>query len=205
MLFAEYKRKIFWSVLLNVFFIYSYKYTETHLFFPVTALTPGLIDQILIFNHNWTIIYLSLFIFLGFGSFSLSTLKDFNHYLYLFAGVYSTALFIFFFFPTQISRPNSEVNNFLYNELIKNDLPYNAFPSLHASFCIITCFVFFRNSKSLYFKNIYRTFIVIWAALILFSILKIKQHYLIDIVGGIVNAIIWIWIIYFCFRKENRV
>lgn len=203
LLLIEYKRKIIWSILLYFSFLFTYKFTQTYFFFPVTALTPSAIDLFLKFDPRWTPMYLSLFIYLGFGTLSLPSRHDFFRFLFLFAGIFLTAISIFLFCPTFIERPAFPQNNFLYNILLKEDLPYNAFPSLHASFCIITCFLFFQHSKALRYKNFYRVCLILWGLLILFSILKIKQHLFIDLIGGIINAVFWIWLIYFVVAKNK--
>lgn len=122
-------------------------------------------------------IYLSLFVFISLGSLSIGCLDDLYRYLFLFAGVYITAISFFFFYPTYIQRPQTNETSFWYGLLISKDLPINNFPSLHASFCITTTFTLFKNINSFFYKNIYRSLICFWSGLILLSILKLKRHY----------------------------
>lgn len=96
----EYKRKIIWSILLYLLFIYTYRYTQTHINFSITTLVPSKIDLFISFDQKWTKIYLSLFVFISLGSLSISCLEDLYRYLFLFAGVYITA--ISFFSSTQL-------------------------------------------------------------------------------------------------------
>lgn len=64
------------------------------------------------------------------------------------------------------------------------DPPGNSFPSLHVamSFFLTGCYTFFATSRTK------RILFWIWSILISFSVLTTKQHYIIDIFGGVILA-----------------
>lgn len=193
--FAQIKRKVIWTILLYLLFIYLYGFTQYHIHFPVIALSQSKLDLLIGFDQRWAVVYLTLFIMIGFGSLTLSNAKDFFNFILLYCCIFFTAIAIFYFFPTSVERPEINKKNFLYNLILEFDLSTNCFPSLHASFCIISMHTFYKNTKELMYRNFYCLLMLLWVLLIFFAILKIKQHYLIDLLGGILNSILWIWLI----------
>ncbi len=106
---------------------------------------------------------------------------------------------IFAFFPLRMLRPEIVPATFLDQGVLllyRLDFPYNTFPSLHASLTFLAGLLIRRRHKT---KG---TIILLLAGLISLSTLFIKQHYIMDVVGGIVLA----GLVYFCFllfRLEN--
>ncbi len=107
--------------------------------------------------------------------------------------VFATALFICFLisdiiyiiFPTYVIRPVVQGNNLassLLNQVYAADKPYNAFPSSH-TFTSVLIFLAWMEWKP--------RLAWLWGFVcltILISILFVHQHYLADLVGGIVLA-----------------
>lgn len=95
---------------------------------------------------------------------------------------------IFIFFPTTNIRPEIAGNSLsalLMNRLYEMDQPTNLFPSIH---CLVSwfCFITIRGEKKI--PKWYRIFSCIFALLVCASTQFTKQHYLIDIAGGILLA-----------------
>lgn len=95
------------------------------------------------------------------------------------------SLIIFQLFQTRTDRPDLHpvtIFDKLVYYLYSLDDPTNGFPSLHASLTTIsTCFVYEQN------KNLFK-FVLPIAILIIVSTLLIKQHYIIDVLGGMLLA-----------------
>ncbi len=64
------------------------------------------------------------------------------------------------------------------------DSPTNAFPSLHVG--LMTCALYFLDKK--------RIFVFIWGLLIILAVLFIKQHFILDLLGGLLYALVSILI-----------
>lgn len=100
--------------------------------------------------------------------------------------------FIFVIFPTTINRQvefnNRSIFDFIVQFIYKNDTPaLNCFPSIHALNSILWIKYIGLN------KNIKKTIKIIINIIsigVLFSILFIKQHAFVDIIGSILVAII---------------
>jgi membrane-associated phospholipid phosphatase len=95
---------------------------------------------------------------------------------------------IFFFFPTVVERPplpaGDSLADRLYRWLIGVDSPANCFPSGHITAPAIGCWLLARQ-RLRWWPGI----VVIYAVLAV-SVLTTKQHYVIDIAGGLVTAAI---------------
>jgi len=106
----------------------------------------------------------------------------------------------FLIIPTTYPRPNfpldiSAINYYLYKFLIAADLPQNCFPSQHVSMCIfLSIFIYLINKKI-------GAIFLLWSLLIIMSTLTLKQHYILDVLGGLIVAAITNIIL---FRRMSR-
>lgn len=107
-------------------------------------------------------------------------------------------MFFFIFLPTTNVRPDivgtsfaDELTRFLYSI----DQPTNLFPSIH---CLVSwlCFIGIRNEKSVPLAT--KIFSCVSAILIMLSTQFLKQHYVVDMVSGILLGEL-------CFIIANRV
>ncbi|MCX6013247.1 MAG: phosphatase PAP2 family protein [Chloroflexi bacterium] len=91
------------------------------------------------------------------------------------------------FFQTIIDRPEIMRNDFparILKFIYRNDNPYNAFPSTHSSLSTL-CIMLWRKNSS---KVIY-IFICVCCVMIICSTVLVKQHYFVDIIGGIIVGV----------------
>ena len=93
---------------------------------------------------------------------------------------------IFFVYQTHIDRPlitTTDLPSLLLKAVYQSDRPYNGFPSLHTSLSTMVVLLWrragFRASGV----------IAVWAGLIVASTVLVKQHYFLDIVGGIAAGV----------------
>ncbi|NRA36750.1 MAG: phosphatase PAP2 family protein [Planctomycetes bacterium] len=102
---------------------------------------------------------------------------------------------IFFFFPYQAGRPSSMelegIVRFIYFEIERWDSDANTLPSLHVAYAFIIAHTTCQ----------FRKFAYIWAVLIFFSVMLVKQHLFIDAVSGMAVAYISIFTVH---HLENR-
>lgn len=125
------------------------------------------------------VVYFSLIVFMLFRT------KVFQSACLAMITVWFISYFFYFFFQTEVIRPVMTGTD-LFARMIQNvyagDNPYNDFPSLHTSISTLLAIHWFRFDR--------RAGIVaaIWAALIIASTVLIKQHYLADLLGGLLLA-----------------
>lgn len=107
---------------------------------------------------------------------------------------------IFVIYPTTIIRPNVMDGNIFHSlvQLIFSiDTPVlNCFPSIHCSVCFLWILYAFNNK---YINYIIKILILFLSINIILSTLFIKQHVIIDVLGGILLS----WIVYLIINKIN--
>ena len=94
------------------------------------------------------------------------------------------------FLQTFIDRPaigGDDLFSRMIRDVYASDQPYNDFPSLHASLSTIFAIHWLRVDRRLGVP------IAIWAALIVLSTVFVKQHYVPDVVAGVVLASVASW------------
>jgi len=112
-----------------------------------------------------------------------------NRYYYSFLFLQVVSVAIFWIWPTTYPRDQfplpdtlDPVTHFLFSNLRLADTPANCAPSLHVSSVYLTAFVYLEEQRKkfpLFFG---------WATAVAISTLSTKQHYLVDVVSGIVLA-----------------
>jgi membrane-associated phospholipid phosphatase len=104
-------------------------------------------------------------------------------YSMLIATLVSTACFMLY--PTQIARVplnSADVGEMLRGLLYLIDSPTNCFPSLHVALAILSAIFISRENR------VFGKIAVCWALLVIVSTLTVKQHYFVDVIGGVVVA-----------------
>ncbi len=84
---------------------------------------------------------------------------------------------IFFLWPNGLVR-GVDASSALHQIILEADQPRNAFPSLHASMTV------FCAALIVGFQKHWRWFLIGWAVIILWSTVAIRQHVVLDIIGG---------------------
>jgi len=141
-------------------------------------LEPSVVDRAVPFLP-WTIaVYLSQFAFLFLALWLQTESRSLTRVFAALAIATVVSCAVFVVWPTTIPRPLA--NNAAFDALWLFDVPRNCFPSLHVALAGIAAFFWPRA----------RWIAVIWAAAIAVSTLTTKQHYAIDVLGGVVVAIV---------------
>ena len=88
------------------------------------------------------------------------------------------------FFPTTYPRPvylpqSNSIIQLAMDMVAAGDMPTNCFPSMHVALTAICAWNLRRKSRLLYGS------FAAWAILIFLSTMTTKQHYFVDILGGI--------------------
>src|SRR4030042_6143287 len=110
-------------------------------------------------------------------------------------GVFKLAAFIdlalsyliYVFFQTKIERPvltGSDISAAVLRWVYSIDKPFNAFPSLHTSLSALCALLWRKAGSSIW------PIILLWAMLIIASTVLVKQHYIVDVFGGVAVAIV---------------
>lgn len=186
--------------LITCFMVNSLVYSGTQFIMKDTYhydLTSNIDNQIP-FMKEWVVIYLICYFFWIFNYILIIHEGKEKWFRFVFADLLSRLLCgtIFIIFPTTNIRPvvhGNDICSLLMRVVYHLDAPYNLFPSIH---CLVSwyCFVGIRNSKKV--PLWYKEFSFLFAILVFLSTQFTKQHYLIDIVAGILIAELCYYIAY---------
>lgn len=146
------------------------------------------LDQGIPFIKLFILPYLMWYFFI-FGTLAYFCLKDKKTYYRTLLSInlgLLVAYGIYFFFQTDVPRPDLIGNDFLTRMIsfvYNNDQPYNAFPSIH----VMTSFIMIKAINKYPAKNYLNvTFVYITAILIILATQFIKQHVILDLFSAIV-------------------
>lgn len=145
----------------------------------------------------WTIfVYTSEYVLFISAYFALKEELNRNRYIWAYFGVLVVGAFFFVFYPTTYPRADyplpTDIGALTYSvfSFIRSiDNPSNCFPSMHVTCCYLTAFSFLPKSESKAKFWIY----FVWSTLVGLSTLPTKQHYIVDVVGGLVLAAAGYW------------
>ena len=113
--------------------------------------------------------------------------KEFEAYTVSILAVTVISYLVYLIFPTFVSRPDitsSDVFSRMIDMLYQADRSYNAAPSGHTFYTLLSCLYLSRWRPKLK---------IVWAviaALIILSTLFTRQHYILDVVCGLVLAVL---------------
>lgn len=174
----------------SAYFLY---YFTNH--FPIlqpTLLPLTWVDQTVPFLPWTVLIYISEYFYFAFVYILLKREDNINHYLYSYFSAQLIACFIFIFYPVTYPREQFPVPQdlplWLQNTWVwlrNADAPTNCLPSLHVASVYLSAFAFITDKQMKRFWGFF-----IWSTLIAFSTLSTKQHYLVDILTGLILAIL---------------
>lgn len=157
---------------------------------------------------EFVIIYLGCYLFWGINYILIAGLGKEHCYRFVTADIMSRLICCAFFLllPTTNVRPVltgggvwENILQFVYNM----DAPTRLFPSIH---CLVSwfCYIGIRGQKKV--PKWYRVFSCIFALLVCVSTQFTKQHYIIDVFGGIIIAEVTYYIAFHtkCYRPLER-
>lgn len=179
-----------WKQKLTLLFLYAAAYAVFYIWpnfrpiSPPTQLPLLYIDRVAPFLPWTFIVYLSDYLLFVAAFFIIDEQQEWNAFARMaFATLFLCGIF-FLFFPTTYPRPDyPQVDNFLVaycmNLVGAADTPNNCFPSMHVAMTSVVTWNVRRKSRGCFL------FFVAWTVAIILSTLTTKQHYFMDIVGGL--------------------
>lgn len=148
------------------------------------------LDKQIPFVKEWIVIYIVCYAFWAINYILISREGKEKWYRFASADIMSRLICGLFFIimPTTNVRPQVPYNDlfsWLMRFVYQMDLPTNLFPSIH---CLVSWFCFMGIRKSDKTPKWYKVFSCVFAILVCASTQFTKQHYLIDVAGGILIA-----------------
>jgi membrane-associated phospholipid phosphatase len=107
--------------------------------------------------------------------------------VYAYLMIWMTAYMFFVIYPTEAPRPDEIAGEGFavwgLRLLYDSDPPYNCFPSLHVAHSFVSALTIFRVHRRLGIAS------MVCAGIVALSTLFTKQHYVVDVVAGILLAL----------------
>jgi membrane-associated phospholipid phosphatase len=157
---------------------------------PVRSAPELALDHVLPLIPAWSLAYGALYLFLIVLPILIVRQEELLRrtvYAYLFIWI-TAYLFFFVLYPTSAPRPPRVVGEGFavwgLRALYSSDPPYNCFPSLHVAHSFVSAFASRRVHR------VVGNTATACAALVALSTLFTKQHYVVDVIGGVVLALI---------------
>ncbi len=198
----DWKYKLLLLGLFSAFYYFLYIIPNMNPLKPPRQLPLLLIDRAVPFL-TWTFwVYLSEYILVVVTMVLLKDWEEFNSWARMNFGALFICGAFFLFYPTAYPRPiypeeENALVAFAMNVVANADTSNNCFPSLHVAITASTAW-FFRP----YGRKQFVIF-ALWGFAILASTLTTKQHYLIDILGGLCVTVIVAYLEPLLFRKRS--
>ena len=161
-------------------------------------------DEIIPFLPSTVWIYFSSYFFVYAVFFIGKKAELINAYVKAFCWMVFFCNCIYYLVPTYIERHEYPLEDSLFFltkwgfQTLRNiDPMYNCIPSTHVATSVLGALFFLHQSKKAFILFSF------WASLIILSTLTTKQHYVYDVVSGMVVGIIFYWI-FFHLRKPSE-
>jgi len=159
--------------------------------FPPQLLPMTWLDRAIPFLPITIWVYLSEYVYFFLVYFVCKDMVNANKYLYSFFALQVTSALIFMAWPTTYPRELFPISPDMLDSLsyaafssLRNiDSPGNCCPSLHVSSVFLSAFIFIDDQPKKF------PFFFIWGCAIALSTLTTKQHYIVDVVSGMVLAV----------------
>jgi len=159
---------------------------RVHLLAPA-PLPRWAIDRLIPFI-DWTVwVYHTQFFFLLFGVWAIKQTTNISRTLYAMAMASALSFAVFLVYPTTLPRASmasDAVTGQAFAFLYAIDPATNCFPSLHVALAALAALGVAHESKRL------GAIALLWAVLIGLSTLTTRQHYFVDVIGGLCVAVI---------------
>jgi len=164
-------------------------------FFNPQLLPMSWLDNAVPFIPQTVWIYVSEYVFFIAVYLTCKDTANLNKYLYSIMGLQIVSIFIFMIWPTTYPRELFPLPQdldyftyFVFNSLRTADTPASCCPSLHVSSVYLSSFIFLNDQRKKF------PFYFTWATLITLSTLTTKQHYVVDLISGLLMAVGTYWV-----------
>ena len=168
-------------------FFYAYFWVMRHPLSAVTVMPVTWIDELIGFQPLSFALYVFLWVYISLGTALARDLRELAAFGAASLAISLVGLAIFMLLPTRV--PDFGIDWALYPSMrfLKSvDVAGNAFPSLHAAFCVFTAVVLHAQLTALGAARWLRACNALLCAGILYSTMATRQHVALDAVAGAV-------------------
>jgi len=168
-------------------FFYAYFWSMRHPLGAVTVMPVTWVDDLVGFQPLSFPLYVFLWFYISFGTALAKDLRELTTFGAASLAMSVVGLAVFMLLPTR--APDFAIDWSLYPSMqfLKSvDVAGNAFPSLHAAFCVFTAVVLHAQLSALRAARWLRACNLLLCAGILYSTMATRQHVALDALAGAV-------------------
>lgn len=185
-------------------FFAAYFYLLTNPVYPTTVMPITLLDRLIPFQPATLPLYLSLWLYVSLPPALLATRRELYQYGLAIAVTCIIALIIFYLWPTAVPAstidwPQSPDVNFLKGI----DAAGNAFPSLHVATAFFSASWLHYLLARIGTPRLILIFNWAWCIGIIYSTLAIRQHVVVDVLGGLVLGGLMAYLSLYYYKKAQ--
>ena len=144
------------------------------------------LDRMATLAPGWSLTYLSLFLAALLPVFVVHQPELVRRTIFAFLMIWLLSFACFLAYPTIGPRPDKILGQgfdvWALKEIYASDVRYNCFPSLHVAQCFLAAFACHRVHRGVGIGA------GVWAFLVGMSTVYTKQHYVLDVIGGMFLA-----------------
>ncbi|MFD2160634.1 phosphatase PAP2 family protein [Rubritalea tangerina] len=188
--------RVYSGVILVIWIMAPYLLLQQFAIRDVYWLEPTVWDRSIPINFYGLWFYFTYYILLGVVGLSVRK-PVYMRFLLTVGWTVLVAHMVFLFFPNGVSREEipGEGAPFFYEVILAYDAPRNAFPSLHAALAVIAGLAVNRCCR---YHPVARVLVWCWVLGIFWSTIALRQHVLVDLLGGAAVAVgAWIFVGWF--------
>lgn len=192
--------RLYSGLILSIWIVMPYALLQRFSIYDIIWVQPSAFDNAIPLNYHSLWFYLSLpLLIFGVGFFAER--QVYLRYLYAIGWTTMAAHMVFFLLPNGLARDGIDVSSApaAYQWVVSVDAPRNAFPSLHVALSILAGIM---ASSSKNYSKLARGFIWFWVLGICWSTIAVRQHIIVDVIGGTVIAAACWWLVQRCCKKE---
>lgn len=197
---AQRVRHHFWLkaagvTVVTLLFLAGYFFLLRHPFGNPTVMPLTKLDAAIPLYPPMMIAYLSLWLYVGVGPGLEARLVDLWNYAAWMGAMCACGLAIFLLWPSQTPLVAlADVDGFGFELLKGLDAPGNACPSMHVAAAVFTALRVHGTLRRLSAPSWPKAINALWCTAILYSTLAVKQHVIVDVAGGAVLAVVFVYL-----------
>jgi membrane-associated phospholipid phosphatase len=177
--------KMFSTMGFIALFFYLYFWVMRHPLAEMTVMPLIWIDEWIGFIPAAFPLYATLWLYIALGTALARDFRDLAAYGLASLAMSAVGLAVFILWPTKVPDFGIDWSLYPWLQFMKSvDVSGNAFPSLHAAFCVFTAVALHRQLKSLDAPRWVLAGNFLWGLGILVATIATRQHVALDVIAG---------------------
>lgn len=187
--------KVFGVALVTSLFMAAYIYLLRHPWSEPVKMPLTALDAAIPLQPPMMLAYLSLWLYVGVGPGLELRLRDLLAYAAWMSSQCLSGLAIFLFWPSQAPvAPPTGVDFIGFSLVTGVDTAANACPSMHVAAAVFTAIRIDESLRRIGTPFWLHVVSALWCSLIVYSTLAVKQHVVLDLVGGAALALAFVYL-----------